>query len=133
MYIFVIIVSIMIYIVEANHDHTLQKLFNSKGELEYVKKWHKLDFIFHILSVGLLSYVFYGVSWSALLLLINIGFLRQLVLNSTLNILNKKKLYYLGQTSKIDKILKPFEIYVFIFLILINITLIIYAIKWEIM
>ena len=108
--------------VEGLHDYNLQKLYSSKNEFEYVKNWHKYDFIFHILSVALLSYVAYDISFNSILLLINIGFVRQIVLNSTLNILNKKKIWYLGSTSVIDKMLKPYEVYVFTFLILINLT-----------
>jgi len=122
MYYIIIFISIIMYMVEGLHDYNLQKLYSSKNEFEYVKNWHKYDFIFHILSVALLSYVAYDISFNSILLLINIGFVRQIVLNSTLNILNKKKIWYLGSTSVIDKMLKPYEVYVFTFLILINLT-----------
>jgi hypothetical protein len=127
MYYIIVITSIIIYFIEGRHDYNLQKLYSNKNEFKYVENWHKYDFIFHILSVLLLSYISYGVTFKALILLINIGFLRQLILNSTLNILNGKHLWYLGNTSKIDKILKPYEIYVFIFLLIINISLIIFG------
>ena len=127
MYYIIIITSIIIYFIEGMHDYNLQKLYSNKSEFNYVINWHKYDFIFHILSVLLLSYVAYGLSFKAFILLINIGFLRQLILNSTLNIFNKKKIWYLGDTSKIDKILKPYEIYLFVFLLIINSSLIFFA------
>lgn len=122
MYFIIIIFSIIIYMVEGIHDYNLQKLYSNKNEFEYVKNWHKYDFIFHFLSVTLLSYVTFGLTLNTLLLLINVGFLRQIILNSTLNILNKKKIWYLGSTSKIDKILKHYEFHYFIFLIIINLS-----------
>jgi len=118
-----LIMLFLIYFIEGLHDNRLEKLYNSKHELKYVKEWHKYDLVFHILVGVLISYLLFGVSFKSLLTLINIGFIRQLTLNSVLNIKRKRKIYHLGSTSKIDVLIKKIEKSYFIFLIIINVII----------
>ncbi len=119
-YITLVILFIM-YFIEGLHDNRLEKLYNDKNELKYVKQWHKYDWFFHVLLGVLVSYLLFGLSFKSLITLINIGFFRQLILNSVLNIQRKRKIYYLGATSKIDILIKKIEKSYFVFLIVINI------------
>ena len=116
----------VLYFIEAKHDLVLEKMWISKDQTEFVKSWHKIDFIFHILVGVIISFSLFGISIDSILFLVNIGFIRQLVLNSSLNILKGRQIYYLGTTSKIDKLLKPIQITYFCFLVLINFIFILY-------
>lgn len=113
-YLVIIVVSIIKYIVEAVHDFQLEKLYTKSTQTETVKNWHLYDFIFHVIGVALLAYVMErAININMGLLVINVAIIRMFILNTTLNILNKREtLWYLGSTSKIDKFLKPYAKYV---------------------
>tara|TARA_R110000772_G_scaffold20466_5_gene56926 strand:- start:86137 stop:86532 length:396 start_codon:yes stop_codon:yes gene_type:complete len=112
----------VMFIIESFHDYNVWKS-SSNSNYEYTKKWHTYDFIFQALMGILISYLVAGITWEALHLLVNIGILRFVILNTTLNKLRGKKWHYLSKDSNfIDKLLKKEEKAITILIILIGIT-----------
>tara|TARA_R110000772_G_scaffold55_12_gene373 strand:- start:698 stop:1093 length:396 start_codon:yes stop_codon:yes gene_type:complete len=112
----------VMFIIESFHDYNVWKS-SSNDNYDSTKKWHTYDFIFQILMGILISYLVAGFTWGALHLLVNIGILRFLILNTTLNNLRGKKWYYLSKDSNfIDKLLKKYEKVVAISMIIIGIA-----------
>ena len=114
------------YIIESYHDYNVWKASVIEN-YSYTKKWHTYDLFFHIFMASLISYLVEGISYEALWLLFNIGMLRFVIFNISLNILRKKKWYYLSKDSNfIDKFLKNNEKIVFISSIIVVILTWIY-------
>ena len=89
---------------------------------------HRLTFIRDVILVGIACYAAIGevLSITFGLLLAHLGFVGMLVLNTTMNLLKGKDLYYLGGVSGIDLFLKKIEKSVFVLLTLLNIAGIVY-------
>lgn len=104
------------YIIEGFHDKELEKLHTRKDQNATVKQWHLLDALFHSAILIVISLLFSNLDATLFFLsLYQFAAIRQIGLNTTLNILSNKPLWYLGETSQIDKILKPIERFVFFF------------------
>ena len=130
---------ILLYILEGFHDRSVEKMYSGSSENEFVKEWHRRDWNFHVLLGAIISATYnsqlydftdkwFWINWG--IVLIHIGLIRMLTLNSTLNLIKKKKIWYLGATAGIDIKLKACEKLVFIMLILLNIVCIFTEIKY---
>jgi hypothetical protein len=113
---------IVLYIVEGFTDYNIWRA-SDPNKYEFTKKWHVYDFMFHDMVAILICYLFHGFSWEGALLLFNIGIIRYLFLNITLNKLRGKAWYYLSKDSNfIDKLLKKNEKVAFISAIIIGMS-----------
>lgn len=125
----IVILMTIAYFIEAHHDFAVEHLYNdSKSELWFVRQWHKLDWYFHSVVAITISISFFNVTMHAVLFAMFLGLLRSFVLNSTLNIIKHKSIWYLGSTSKYDIFLKRFEKPYFVFLITSIILIVTYFI-----
>lgn len=88
---------IVLYVVEAFHDYYV--ILNGAGNLQYDRKWHSFDLIFHIILASLIAYI--AKEW---LLIPMAGLIRWTVFQNTLNVLRGKNFFYLG-VNGIDGIL----------------------------
>lgn len=129
----IIVVLLMIaYIVEGFHDNTLKQLYTKKTQLPAVKMWHKFDALFHtIIIAGFAILLANGSIAVFICIAYQLAALRQITLNTTLNILADKPLWYLGETSKIDSILQPYEKVVYIVQICMILILTVILNKFE--
>jgi type IV secretory pathway TraG/TraD family ATPase VirD4 len=116
MYANLIIVALLAiaYIVEGFHDWELRKLWKTKEQTGSVKRWHRLDALFHVIIITGYALIMSGSEpIQFLFVAIQLASLRQLLLNTTQNLLAKQAIWYLGSTSTIDILLKPYEKIVF--------------------
>ena len=104
-----IILIIVLAILEGWHDGiitTIQRPY----EQELIAKWHKLSFIYRIIVVAYIVLTYLDITAFTLeywLTLAFIGYLYQFIFNTTINIYRRNSLWYLGNSSLIDRILKP--------------------------
>lgn len=120
--ILIIIAITIIFITEGFHDYYVWKA-SSYHKYEYTKMWHKVDFVYNVFVWALVSYLIFGFSIDAILLLVFIAITRMLMLNTTINLLRGMKISYLSESSNIiDKLLHKYEDIVFVVLIFIYIS-----------
>lgn len=107
------------FITEALHDNVIQDI-QDPAEKHKIWLWHKYSFIQNVTVVGIISYLLTSNFLEWWLVVMGFGFLRMFILNTVLNLLRDKEAWYLGNVSKIDKLLKPMEKQVWVGLILLN-------------
>ena len=105
----------VLYFIEGYGDSVDYSLYTKSSQKEIVKKSHRISWV-HNFFIALISSAAYiretGDYFNLILLMIVLGFLRMLVLNSTMNLLkHNRKIYYLGETSVIDVFIQKFIYY----------------------
>jgi len=120
-YLIILVAVIAASIVRGFRDKRIENLYDDKSEREDVEKWHSLTFYIWVILALAISYAFFKtLTYNIILLTIHFGFIVMLYLNSTLNLIKKKDIYYLGEMAGTDKKLKKYEKQVFVGLMVIN-------------
>lgn len=119
----------LMYFIESFHDFNIEKLYDKTTEHKYVRRWHKIDWLFHTVCAMIISLGLFGFNYNALMFIVYMAFIRQLTLNTSLNVMKKKAAFYLGSEG-IDGFLKKYELPVFMVLIILNLAFLYYFIHY---
>lgn len=113
---------ILLYIAEGWHDDKIERV-QKTGDIKPIEAWHTADTYFHIImniafAFGIFVFAppYFGMDpmWiqGAVLGIMMLG-LRQLFFVTSLNKFRGRKLFYIGNTAKFDKLIKGKEWIVF--------------------
>ncbi len=108
----ILILAVLLYVIEAFHDATIEEVQNQ--DVSLINKWHKYDSAFHFISMSMVSIAMYGFSLNTIVLIVCLMSIRQLFFPTLLNNLRNRKTFYLGSTSKFDLFFKNKEFIPFI-------------------
>ena len=84
-------------ILEAIHDSTIEEI--QRPIKEKIRKWHKLDFAYHIVLGTAIAVMMSDKILIQIALLIQIGLFRAFFFNISKNMIQKKPIFYLGKNG----------------------------------